>query len=261
MHSIVFDSVDKYFGRGGFFLPSRRRIETHALKNISFEVPAGEVWALLGQNGSGKTTTLKLVSGMLLPDRGSVIVDGADTHTHADRVRSRVGFALATERSFFPRLTVRENLEFFAALKDVPRRERPTRIDSILREVDLAPASDKQAMKLSSGMYQRLGIARAIIKNPSVLLLDEPTRSVDPSAASDLWRLMQEIARAGIAILLATHSFAEAIAVADHIAVLHNGNLLDRRRAAGLTLDRLRSYYLDVTGDFEPDCWSEEVPA
>ena len=260
MQSIVFDSVHKIFRHNGFFF-SRQRVETHALKAISLEVFSGEVMALLGPNGSGKSTTLKLVSTMLLPDRGSVFVNRTDTRVNAQSVRRQVGFAVATERSFFPRLTVRENLDFFAALEDVSRRERPVRVKSVLSDVDLTEAAGKQVMKLSSGMYQRLGIARALIKRPSVLLLDEPTRSLDPSAASNLWGLVRELSSAGITIVLATHNFAEAVAVADRIAVLQHGELLDVRRTAGFTVEHLRSFYLRITGDRDSLSWAEEVPA
>jgi ABC-2 type transport system ATP-binding protein len=260
MPSIVFDSVHKIFRHNGFFF-SRQRGETHALKAISLEVFSGEVLALLGPNGSGKSTTLKLVSTMLLPDRGSVCVNGTNTSVSSQSVRRQVGFAVATERSFFPRLTVRENLDFFAALEDVPRRERPVRVKSVLSDVDLAEAADKQVMKLSSGMYQRLGIARALIKRPSVLLLDEPTRSLDPSAASNLWGMVRDLSRAGITIVFATHNFAEAVAVADRIAVLQQGELLAVRRTAGFTVEQLRSFYLRITSDRESLSWAEEVPA
>jgi ABC-2 type transport system ATP-binding protein len=260
MQSIVFDSVHKIFRRGGFFFSRRRSAETYALRGLSLEIPCGEILVILGPNGSGKSTTLKLISTMLLPDRGRVLVNGVDTRKEAQQVRRQVGLALAAERSFFPRLTARENLDFFAALEDVPRRERAARVNSVLADVDLADAASKQVMKLSSGMYQRLGIARALIKNPSVLVLDEPTRSLDPSAAMSFWELLRDLRNSGITVVLATHSFAEAVALADRIVVLKAGELLDLRDASGLTVESLRDYYLSITGDFAQS-WMEEVPA
>lgn len=261
MSSVVLECVHKIFRPAAFFGFGAGRAETYALKGISLNAAAGEVLALLGPNGSGKSTTLKLVSTMLLPDRGRVFVGGADTHLQSGAVRKQVGFAVASERSFFPRLTARENLDFFAALEDLPRRERAQRVQSLLREVGLEEASGKQAMKLSSGMYQRLGIARALIKRPSVLLLDEPTRSLDPAAASHLWRLIRELAHDGIAILMATHNFAEAVAVADRIAILQQGELLAMQRARGFSVERLRDFYLEATGERESLEWPEGVPA
>jgi ABC-2 type transport system ATP-binding protein len=260
MQSIVFDSVHKIFRRGGFFFSRRRSAETYALRGLSLEIPCGEILVILGPNGSGKSTTLKLISTMLLPDRGRVLVNGFDTLRESQRVRRQVGLALAAERSFFPRLTARENLDFFAALEDVPRRERAARVNSVLADVDLADAASKQVMKLSSGMYQRLGIARALIKNPSILVLDEPTRSLDPSAATSFWELLHDLRNSGITVVLATHSFAEAVAVADRIAVLRAGELLDLRNASGLTVESLRDSYLSITGDFAQS-WMEEVSA
>src|SRR5262249_23049648 len=174
----------------------------------------------LGPNGSGKSTTLKLISTMLSPERGNIFVNDANTRNQSQAVRRQVGFAVATERSFFPRLTVRENLDFFAALEDVPRRERPLRVNSVLEEVNLVKTADKQVRKLCSGMYQRLGIARALVKKPSVLLLDEPSRSLDLCAASQLWSLIRNLRSSGITIVLATHNFSEAIAVADRVGIL-----------------------------------------
>src|SRR5579884_987119 len=225
--SVVFDRVHKVFGQSKFLFWRERDAITHALRNVCLKVKEGEVLGLLGPNGSGKSTTLKLISTMLLPDQGRVRVQGFDTRRHGKEVRKRVGFAIATERSFFPRLTVRENLEFFAALENVPRVEVPARIASVLRSVDLTAAADKQVMKLSSGMNQRLGIARALVKKPSVLLLDEPTRSLDPAASRELWRLICEMSHNGISIVLATHNFEEAAAVCDRVALLHRGELVD----------------------------------
>jgi len=261
MNSVVLESVHKIFRPAGFFWFGSTRAETYALKGISLSAAPGEVLALLGPNGSGKSTTLKLVSTMLLPDRGRVSVCGADTRVNSRAVRKQVGFALASERSFFPRLTARENLDFFAALEDLPRRERTRRVESVLHDVGLQDAGSKQAMKLSSGMYQRLGIARALIKRPSVLLLDEPTRSLDPTAASHLWRLIRELAGNGITILLATHNFSEAVAVADRIAILQRGDLLAVEGARGFSVERLRDFYLNITGERDPMQWPEGVPA
>lgn len=231
------------------------------MKDVSLSAGPGEVLALLGPNGSGKSTTLKLVSTLLLPDQGEIFVGGASTRSQSKAVRRQVGFAVASERSFFPRLTARENLDFFAALEDLPRRERAQRVDRVLHDVGLSDASGKQAMKLSSGMYQRLGIARALIKQPSVLLLDEPTRSLDPAAASHLWQLIRNLADDGITILLATHNFSEAVAVADRIAILQRSELMAVQRARGFSVEQLRDFYLDLTGELHPLAWPQGVPA
>jgi ABC-type multidrug transport system ATPase subunit len=261
MKSIVFESVHKIFRPHRFFFWGSRRVETHALKGLSVGIASGEVLGLLGPNGSGKSTTLKLISTMLLPDQGRVIVRGCETRRHGQLVRRQVGFALASERSFFPRLTVLENLEFFAALEDVPRREIADRLTSVLREISISDAADKQVMKLSSGIYQRLGIARALIKRPSVLLLDEPTRSLDTAAASELWKLIRELSSVGITIVLATHNFEEAAAVCDRAALLQRGELLAVRPVGNSDPVQLRDFYLEITRESSPQTFRVGVPA
>jgi len=260
MTRVVLYSVHKLFRPTGFF-GRVARTETHALKGVSLNIASGEVLALLGPNGSGKSTTLKLISTMLLPDRGRVVVSGADTRCQAQIVRSQVGFALASERSFFPRLTARENLEFFAALEDIPRRERPSRVESILQDMGLNDAAGKQVMKLSSGMYQRLGIARALVKKPSVLLLDEPTRSLDGAATDQLWGHIRELSGAGITILLATHNFAEAAAVCDRVAVLQRGELIGVERVGDFSVEQLCDFYLETVGEQAARARPEGAPA
>jgi ABC-2 type transport system ATP-binding protein len=245
MNMVVFESVSKNFRQRAFFSRTVNE-ETHALRNVSLEVAAGEVLGLLGPNGSGKSTTLKLISTVLLPDAGRVSVAEFNTRLHGQQVSRRVGFAIASERSFFPRLTARENLEFFAALEDVPRHDCRDRVESALMSVLLGDAAEKQVMKFSSGMHQRLAIARALLKRPSVLLLDEPSRSLDVAAASQLWELIRELSARGIAILLATHNFAEASEVCERVAILKKGSVAATSRTRSLSERELREFYLNT---------------
>lgn len=258
MYSIVLDSVHKVFGSGFF---GSGKVETYALRGVSLSVLPGEVVSLLGPNGSGKSTTLRLISTSLLPDRGKVVVNGSTTSADVKAVRKQVGFAQASERSFYPRLTIRENLMFFATLENISWRDRALRADEALTQVGLESHASKQVMKLSSGMYQRLAIARALIKNPSVLLLDEPSRSLDPAAASRLWELIRNLVASDITILLATHNFTEAVALSDRVAVLQQGELLGTCSARSLTVERLQNYYREITETSVHSDWSEGVPA
>ena len=254
MDSIVLESVTKVFRhRPALFnwMGRERSGETRALDEVSLSVSTGKVLVLLGPNGSGKTTTLKLVSTMLLPDAGRVLVEGADTRAEPDRVRQHVGFAVATERSFFPRLSARENLDFFAALDGVPRKFRPRQVETMLERTGLLDAADTLVMKFSSGMYQRLGIARALVKQPSVILLDEPTRSLDPASAAHFWNLVRGLPAQGSTVILATHSFNEAVAVGDFVAVLHRGRLAGYRRIGDGDAEELRSFYFHTTGELD----------
>jgi ABC-2 type transport system ATP-binding protein len=255
MDRIVFESVRKVFRhRPAWFnwMGKERSGETIALRDVSLAVACGEILVLLGPNGSGKTTALKLISTILLPDAGSVRVEGFDTGHDARNVRKRVGIAVANERSFFQRLSARENLDFFAALDEVPRLQRSARIDSVLRDTGLEEQSDTLVMKFSSGMYQRLGIARALVKRPSVLLLDEPTRSLDAATTAHFWNTIRGLARQQTTILLATHNFAEAAAVADRLLLLHRGEVMaDRAVGSEETAEALRSFYFGMTGEVD----------
>jgi ABC-2 type transport system ATP-binding protein len=255
MERIVFESVRKIFRhRPALFnwLGREQGGETIALQDVSFAAARAEVLVLLGPNGSGKTTALKLISTMLLADAGSVRVGGFDPRREAGEVRRQVGFAVAAERSFFPRLSARENLEFFAALDEVSRGERAQRIQQVLRDTGLEEKADTLVMKFSSGMYQRLGIARALVKRPSVLLLDEPTRSLDAATTAHFWATIRALARQQTTVLLATHNFAEAAAVADRLLLLHRGALLANRPVGdGESAEALRAFYFRMTGEID----------
>jgi ABC-type multidrug transport system ATPase subunit len=255
MDPVVFESVSKVFRhRPALFnwLGRERGGETIALKDVSFSAARAKVVALLGPNGSGKTTTLKLISTMLLPDAGSIRVGGFDARRDAGEVRRQVGIAVAAERSFFPRLSARENLDFFAALDEVSPSERAQRIQEVLRDTGLEEHADTLVMKFSSGMYQRLGIARAMVKRPSVLLLDEPTRSLDAATTAHFWTTIRALAERQTTVLLATHNFAEAAAVADRLLLLHRGELLaDRSLGDGESAEALRSFYFCMTGEID----------
>jgi ABC-2 type transport system ATP-binding protein len=256
MDSILLESVSKTFRhRPALFnwLGKEAIGETRAIDGVSLGVAAGNVLALLGPNGSGKTTLLKLISTMFLPDAGRVFVEGHDTRLAGHAVRKKVGFVIATERSFFPRLSARENLDFFAALDDVPRHCRAFRIRLLLKQVGLGGQSDTLVMKFSSGMYQRLGVARALLKWPSILLLDEPTRSLDPASTDDFWNAMKKLRDTGCTVIVATHNFEEASALGDSLAVLQRGRLVHHENNSSTDPRQLRSMYLDVTaqtGDF-----------
>ncbi len=250
MDSILLESVSKTFRhRPALFnwLGKEQSGETRALDAVSLSVATGSVLALLGPNGSGKTTLLKLISTMFLPDAGRVLVKGQDTRLAGHLVRKQVGFVIATERSFFPRLSARENLDFFAALDDVPRPSRASRIRLLLEQVGLADQANTLAMKFSTGMYQRLGVARALLKRPSIVLLDEPTRSLDPESTEDFWDAMRKLRDTGATLIVATHNLEEASVLGDSLAVLQRGQLAYHESKGGKDIRQLRSMYLDIT--------------
>jgi ABC-2 type transport system ATP-binding protein len=174
-------------------------------------VPAGERVALLGPNGAGKSTLLRILATTVLPDAGEVRVLGYDVARNPIAVRRVVGASLGDERSWYWRLSGRRNLEFFAVLHGASRRAARARSDSLLRQV---------------GMRARLSLARALVNQPSVLLLDEPTRSLDPIASVDFRETLTRLAREdGICVLFATHDLHEAAEVADRVVGLHEGRV------------------------------------
>jgi ABC-2 type transport system ATP-binding protein len=205
-----------------FQTPARVR----ALGGVDLRVATGEIFGLLGPNGAGKTTLVKILSCLVLPDRGRALVAGIDV-TQENRVKPRIGLVHSDERSFYWRLTGRENMRFFARLYDLPGARIDARIDELLRRVDLVEAADRRFSGYSSGMKQRLAIARALLHDPPILLMDEPTRSLDPASALALRAFVKDELkrRDGKTILLATHNLREAEALCDRIAVLVEGTV------------------------------------
>jgi ABC-2 type transport system ATP-binding protein len=206
--------------------PFQRARRVDALRGIDLQIRQGEIFGLLGPNGAGKTTLLKIFSCLILPDRGRAVIDGTET-THENVVKRRIGLVHSDERSFYWRLTGRENMRFFAVLYDVPRADAETRIEQLLLRVDMLQASDRPFSDYSSGMKQRMAIARAMLHDPPILLMDEPTRSLDPSTAMELRSfILNELKpREGKTILIASHNLRELETLADRIAVLVQGKI------------------------------------
>ncbi|MEO7967052.1 MAG: ABC transporter ATP-binding protein, partial [Gemmatimonadaceae bacterium] len=163
-----------------------------SVQDVSFHVNRGEFFGLLGPNGAGKTTLLKMLATLITPDEGSAEVEGIDVEENPSATRRLVAPVIANERSLYWRLSARENLELFAHLWNVPREQLAARVDDVLRIVDLTSTGSKMVGQFSSGMMQRLLIARALLAEPRVLLLDEPTRSLDPISAREFRRFLRE---------------------------------------------------------------------
>ena len=205
------------------------RVErARALDNVTLDVRRGEFFGLLGVNGAGKTTLFKVLATLITPDAGSVSVEGHDVVRSGAAIRRLLTPVIADERSLRWRLSAAENLALFATLYGLSREEIPRRIEEVLRVVGLENTGRKLVGRFSSGMKQRLLIGRALIPKPRVLLLDEPTRSLDPVSARALRRfLRQEICHAlGCTVLLATHSADEAFELCDRVAILNQGRVI-----------------------------------
>lgn len=197
-----------------------------AVRGVTFSVKEGEVLALLGQNGAGKTTTIRMLNALLRPTRGRARVMGYDTVDQPEMVRKHVGM-LTEQHSLYLRMNGREYLEFYAHLyrlnDPVQRRKR---INELLEYFGLAPVADKRCGEYSKGMRQKLSLARALLHDPPVLLLDEPTSAMDPEAAQLVRQEILRLRSNQRAILISTHNLTEAEMLATHIAIIAGGRLL-----------------------------------
>ena len=229
--AISIDRLTKTFpasrGAGGplGFRPASR---FHALAGVDLDVFEGEIVGLLGPNGAGKTTLLEILATLLLPDGGTARVGGHDVRRQASSVRTVVAYCAASVPALYPRLTGEENLAFFAALHNLPPDQARERAGRALDRVGINGAARQRVQCYSEGMKQRLALARALLTDASILLLDEPTRSLDPAAQTDFRRLLRTtlVEKLGKTVLLVTHSVEEARAVCDRVAILQDGALL-----------------------------------
>ena len=230
--AITIDSLKKSFppARSGWrtFLQPFEKPTTVALDGLSLEVREGETVALLGTNGAGKSTLLRILATLLVPTSGHARVAGHDTVQQSSEVRRRLGYHAGTDHGFYPRLTARQNLLFFGRLNQLSRSSASRRIATLADQFRLGEALDRQVRTLSSGTVQRLSLARALLHQPGVLLLDEPTRSLDAIAAAEFRRFLKaEVLRRGnTSLLFASHMLPEVELLADRVAVIDSGRLL-----------------------------------
>ncbi len=195
-----------------------------AVRDFDLDVGRGEVFGLLGANGAGKTTAIRMLCGTLAPTRGAVTVAGVDMVRHARRARSRIGYV--TQRfTLYGELTVRENLALQAGLYGLDAATSEQRIDWALHRFDLVDAVDERAARLPLGYQRRLAVAAALLHEPDVLFLDEPTSGIDPLARQRLWELVYELAESGIGVLVTTHYMDEAL-FCDRLALMDRGRVI-----------------------------------
>ena len=200
-----------------------RRQRSVAVNGIDLRVERGEIFGILGPNGAGKTTTLRMLATLLEPTSGVIRVLGIDVARRPRAVRARLGAMLSGERSLYWKLTARENLEYFAALYHVPPKEQHPRIDAALIAANLMDRADDYVERYSTGMRQRLALARALLPDPPLVILDEPTVGLDPQSARDLRDRVRELKRQGRTVLLTTHYMEEADQLCDRIAIIDHG--------------------------------------
>ncbi|WP_214103293.1 ABC transporter ATP-binding protein [Acrocarpospora catenulata] len=200
----------------------KRYGDVHAVDGVSFFVEEGEFFGILGPNGAGKTTTLEIIEGLRQADAGTVEVLGLSPWPRNPRLLPRIGVQLQAS-SFFERLTAREQIRTFASLYGVP----PAKADEMLAVVGLEDKAGTRAEQLSGGQSQRLSIACALVHDPEVLFLDEPSAALDPQARRNLWDLLRSINKAGRTVVLTTHYMDEAESLCDRVAIMDNGRILE----------------------------------
>jgi len=194
-----------------------------ALKNVSFEIETGEIFGLIGRNGAGKTTLTKIIATLIQPTSGRVSVKNYDSVKDEVRVRSLVGLATAEERSFYWRLTAEQNLLFFARLYGMKDADAKKRIGGLFEQLKFKDLAKRRFSELSTGNKQRLAIARAILPEPPILLLDEPTRSLDPLAAQEMRDLI--LSFEGVSVLLTSHNLSEIEELCGRVAIISKGEI------------------------------------
>jgi len=204
-----------------------------AVRNVSFNIESCEVLAFLGANGAGKTTTIKMIAGLILPDRGQVKIAGRDPHRQAI-ARKAVGAVLEGNRNVYWRLTPEENLEYFGVLRGLSGYTARQRAKNLLERFELVPKRNTIVQNLSRGMQQKLAIAVALIHEPQLLLLDEPTLGLDVEATQNVKQLVREIAAEGRAILLTTHQLDIAEELSDRVAIIKQGEIVAQERTETL---------------------------
>lgn len=194
-----------------------------ALDDVSFDIKEGEIVALLGPNGAGKTTIVSIIGGYLLPTSGQVIINGEDVIK--TRSRDNIGVSFGGDLGFYGRATAKQNMSFFADLAKIPHRKQKAEIERVLDIVNLKDDMNKKVQFFSKGMKQRMHIARALLGNPQLLLLDEPTDGLDVEIATNIRNVVKNLAQSGISILLTSHMMSEVEALSDQIVLLGAGKL------------------------------------
>ncbi|MDP9338548.1 MAG: ABC transporter ATP-binding protein [Acidobacteriota bacterium] len=260
--AIAVDHLEKSFppARSGWraMLQPFEKPTARALADVSFEVREGEALGLLGANGAGKSTLLRIIATLLLPTRGAARVAGFNTVSESREVRRRLGYHAGTDSGFYARLTARQNLTFFGRLNQLASAGTNERIAELAGQFRIGESLDRQVRTLSAGTVQRLSLARALLHRPPVLLLDEPTRSLDAIGALEFRRFLKsEILQGGdTCLLFASHTLAEIEMLADRVAVIDSGKVLACGTLADLkqrtSTANLEEVFLRLTGFRSP---------
>ncbi|HSL28657.1 MAG TPA: ATP-binding cassette domain-containing protein [Anaerolineales bacterium] len=226
-----------------------------AVNGVDLQIERGEIFGLLGPNGAGKSTTIRMLCTLLEPTSGTATVNGFDIVQQANDVRRSLGTVLAGERSIYWKLSGRENLEYFAALYHIPPALAKKRVEELIERMEIKDRANELVEKYSTGMRQRIAIAKALLARPPILLLDEPTLGLDPQAARRVRELIAELKQEGHTILLTTHYMEEADQLSDRIGIIDTGKVIALDTPEGLKrrIDQKEVIRLELTG------WHDEL--
>jgi sodium transport system ATP-binding protein len=224
-----------------------------ALKNVTFSIKAGEIVGLLGENGAGKTTTLRILATILKPTKGTTIIDGYDVRKDGEKVRGSIGALFGGDVALYERLTARENIEFFGQLYDMKKEEINNRIKHLSEYFQFEGYLDTKASQLSRGMKQKIAIARAIVHDPKIMLLDEPTTGLDVVARRLLYDLILKWSKEGKTILFSSHSISEIERLCQRVIIINKGQLIEEGTDSYLkgkySLDNLEDIFIHLITD------------
>ena len=233
-------------------LARSKKTKKLVLAGVSFEVGAGEVFGMVGPNGAGKTTILKMLSHLTSPTSGRALVCGFDVERQWEKAVRCIGYCISEERSFFWRLSGRQNLQFFADLLEVPGKVARAKINDLLELLELKEVANERFMNYSSGMKQKLAIARSLLADPQVLLMDEPTRGLDPRAASKLRSfILTYVSRQNKAALVTTNQVSDVEHLCHRIAVLNRGRIIARGSVAEISSSLREKFRMEGALSFE----------
>lgn len=202
---------------------SRKFDQLWAVRDLNLSVNKGEIFGLVGPDGAGKTTTMRMVAGVLLPSEGEIFVDGYSVVSDPEMVKKRIGY-MSQKFGLYGDLTVQENLRFYGDLYEIPRKDRAEAEEKLLGFSYLTPFKNRKAKDLSGGMKQKLGLACSLIHKPAVLLLDEPTNGVDPVSRRDFWKILHEMVKEGVTVFVST-SYLDEAERCERVGMMEEGKL------------------------------------